>query len=119
MFVLKIPRSKHAAFVDWADRFDRYKEALGIESEHYLTHPLPEGIFEGWRGLEKPIGAAAGVETWILLERYKSRGLRTRYLNTRDDPKRVALFDEMRSLTVGRDQIMNEFFPRGWAGFRD
>lgn len=119
MFVLKIPKSKHAAFVDWANRFDRYKEALGIESEHYLTHPLPEGIFEGWRGLEKPIAAAGGEETWILLERYKSRELRTSYLDTMDDPKRVTLFEEMHSLTVGGDQIMNEFYPEGWAGYRE
>ncbi len=117
IFVFKVPASKHQRFDDWASRFDQYKERLGIESEHYLTLPLPDGVFEGWRGLEKATGTPASEETWIVLERYASRELRTTYLDS-TGAERERFFAELHSLTGPGEQIMNEYYPKGWEGYR-
>lgn len=117
IFIFKVPRSNHQRFVDWASKFDGYKEQLGIESQHYLTLPLPVGVFEGWRGLEKATGTPRDDETWIVLERYPTRELRTTYLDS-TEAERERFFAELRSLTSPGEQIMNEYYPEGWEGYR-
>jgi hypothetical protein len=119
IFVLKVPARKHNAFQDWATRFGKYKDKFGIVSEHYVTCPLPEGVFTDWRGLESAVGTAVEDETWIVIERFRSKEMRTDYLNLENDPERVTLFAELKTLTSSGQQIMNEYFPDNWKGFRD
>jgi len=118
MFVFKVPAANHRSFDDWAARYDRYKEGLGIDSEHFITLPLPQGAFDGWRGLETAVGTPVEGETWVVIERYKSRELRTEFLNSRDEPERVKFFAELQRITAPGDQIMNEHYPKGWKGYR-
>jgi hypothetical protein len=118
VFVVKVPASRHAAFRDWATRFDRYKAGLGIESEHFVTLPLPPGVSDGWRGLENAVGTSEGEETWVIIERFATREQRTRYLETREEPERVRYFEELHRLASDGEQVMNEQYPEGWEGFR-
>lgn len=118
MFIFKVLSKNHARFSDWITRFEKYKDNIGIRSEHYIVFPLPKGKFNGWRGVEEAIESAEDEEVWVTLEHFTSRKQRTEYLETMGDPERKKILGEMPDLVAPNIQIMNELFTDSWGGYR-